>query len=48
VTGLDSGLVTVGESVARLTLPGVLAGLVIAGFSLVAGFALWLYSTLKR
>ena len=48
VTGLDTGLVTVGESVARLALPGVLAGLVIAGLSLLAGFALWLYSALKR
>jgi len=48
VTGVDTGQVTVGESFSRLALPGVLAGLVIAGFSLVAGFALWLYSILKR
>jgi hypothetical protein len=31
-----------------MALPGVLAGLAIAGFSLVAGFALWLYSILRR
>jgi hypothetical protein len=48
VTGIDTGQVTVGDSVARLALPGVLAGLAIAAFSLVAGFALWLYSILRR
>lgn len=48
VTGIDTGQVTVGESYSRLALPGVLAGLAIAGLSLVAGFALWLYPILKR
>ena len=48
VSGADSGQITVGESVARLALPGVLAGLAIAGLSLVAGFSLWLYSILRR
>jgi hypothetical protein len=47
VTGIDTGEITVGESVARLALPGVLGGLAIAGFSLLAGFAIWLYSILK-
>lgn len=48
VTGIDTGQVTVGESVARLALPGILAGLAIAGLSLAAGFALWLVSILRR
>jgi hypothetical protein len=48
VSGIDTGQITVGDSVARLALPGVLAGLAIAGLSLVAGFALWLYSILRR
>jgi len=48
VTGADTGQVTIGQSFALMALPGVLAGLVIAGFSLVAGFALWLYSILKH
>lgn len=48
VTGIDTGQVTVGESFSRLALPGVLAGLAIAGLSLVAGFVLWLYSILRR
>jgi len=48
VSGIDIGQVTVGESFSRLALPGVLAGLVIAGLSLVAGFVLWLYSILRR
>lgn len=48
VSGIDIGQVTIGESVARLALPGVLAGLAIAGLSLVAGFSLWLYSILRR
>jgi hypothetical protein len=48
VTGIDTGQVTVGESFSRLALPGILAGLAIAGLSLVAGFALWLYSMLRR
>ena len=48
VTEIDTGQVTVGESFSRLALPGVLAGLAIAGLSLVAGFALWLFSVLRR
>jgi hypothetical protein len=48
VRGIDTGQVTVGESFALLALPGVLAGLAIAGLSLVAGFVLWLYSILRR
>jgi hypothetical protein len=48
VTGIDTGHVTVGESFSRLALPGVLAGLAIAGLSLVAGVALWLFSILRR
>jgi hypothetical protein len=48
VSGIDTGQVTVGESFSRLALPGVLAGLAIAGLSLAAGFALWLYSMLRR
>ena len=48
VTGVDTGQVTIGQSFALMALPGVLAGLAIAGFSLVAGFALWLYSILRR
>ncbi|HSM45242.1 MAG TPA: hypothetical protein VK969_09535 [Acidimicrobiia bacterium] len=48
VSGIDTGQVTVGKSFARLALPGILAGLVIAGLSLVAGLALWLVSALRR
>ncbi len=48
VSGIDIGQITIGDSVARLALPGVLAGLAIAGLSLVAGFSLWLYSILRR
>jgi hypothetical protein len=48
VSGIDTGQVTVGESFALLALPGVLAGLAIAGLSLLAGFVLWLYSILRR
>jgi len=48
VSGIDTGQVTVGESFSRIALPGILAGLAIAGLSLVAGFALWLYSILRR
>lgn len=48
VTGIDTGQVTVGDSVARLALPGILVGLAIAGLSLAAGFALWLVSILRR
>ena len=42
VSGFETGQITVGESYSRLALPGVLAGLAIAGFSLVAGLVLWL------
>jgi len=48
VSGIDTGQVTVGESYARLALPGVLAGLAIAGLSLVGGLVLWLVSALRR
>ena len=48
VTGIDTGHVTVGESFSRLALPGVLAGLAIAGLSFVAGCVLWLFSILRR
>lgn len=48
VSGLDTGQITVGESFARLALPGIFAGLVIAGLSLAAGLALWLVSALRR
>jgi hypothetical protein len=48
VSGIDTGQVTIGESFARLALTGVLAGLAVAGLSLVAGFVLWLYSILRR
>jgi hypothetical protein len=48
VSGLDTGQVTVGESFARIALPGILAALAIAGLSLVAGSALWLVSILRR
>jgi murein endopeptidase len=48
VTGIDTGHVTVGESFSRLALPGVLAGLAVAGFSFVAGCVLWLFSILRR
>lgn len=48
VSGMDTGQVTVGESFARLALPGIVAGLAIAGLSLAAGLALWLVSVLRR
>jgi hypothetical protein len=48
IYGIDTGQVTVGESFSRLALPGVLAGLAVAGLSLLAGFVLWLYSILRR
>lgn len=48
VGGVDSGQVTVGESFARIALPGVLGGLAIAGLSLLAGLALWLFPILRR
>lgn len=48
VRGMDTGQVTVGESFARLALPGIFAGLAIAGLSLTAGLALWLVSALRR
>jgi len=48
VTGIDAGQITVGVSFSRLALPGVVAGLAVAGLSLMAGFALWLVSILRR
>lgn len=48
VSGMDTGQVTVGESFARLALPGIFAGLAIASLSLAAGLALWLVSVLRR
>ncbi len=48
VSGEDTDQITVGESVARLALPGVLVGLAIAGLSLVAGFAIWLIGFVRR
>jgi ABC-type antimicrobial peptide transport system permease subunit len=48
VSGLDTGQLTVGESFSRLALPGVLAGLAIAGLSVVAGFVLWLVTFIRR
>jgi hypothetical protein len=48
VRGVDTGQVTVGESFSRLALPGVFAGLAIAGLSLVAGLVLWLFSIWRR
>lgn len=48
VSGMDAGQVTVGESFARLALPGIFAGLAIAGISLAAGLALWLVSVVRR
>ena len=48
VGGIDTGQVTVGESYSRLALPGVFAGLAIAGLFLVAGLALWLFPILRR
>lgn len=48
VSGMGTGQVAVGESFARLTLPGIFAGLAIAGLSLTAGLALWLVSALRR
>lgn len=48
VSGMDTGQVTVGESFARLALPGIFAGLAVAGVSLAAGLALWLVSVIRR
>ena len=48
VTGVDTGQIAIGESYSQLALPGVLAGLAIAGLSSVAGFVLWLFSILRR
>jgi len=48
VTGIDTGQITVGESVSRLALPGILAGLAVAGLSLVAGAAIWLAGIVRR
>lgn len=48
VSGVNSGQLTVGESFSRLALPGVLAGLVIAGLSVIAGLVLSLRTFMKR
>lgn len=48
VSGIDAGQVAVGESFARLALPGILTGLAIAAVSLVAGLVLWLVTALRR
>ncbi len=41
VTGVDTGHFVVTPSVSRRTLPGVLAGLVLACLSIAAAFLLW-------
>ncbi|HSJ83185.1 MAG TPA: hypothetical protein VLA91_05140 [Acidimicrobiia bacterium] len=48
VSGVDTGQITIGESFSRIALPGVLAGLAIAGLSLIAGFVLWLFAIVRR
>lgn len=48
VSGVATGQLTVGDSVADRALPGVLAGLGIAGLALVAGFVLWLTTFINR
>lgn len=48
VSGVDSGQLVVGESFSSRALPGVLAGLAIAGLSVTAGFVLWLLTFIKR
>jgi hypothetical protein len=48
VSGFDTGQITVGENYTRLAFPGVLAGLALAGLSLVTGVALWLLAFVKR
>ena len=48
VSGIDSGQLVVGESFSGRALPGVLAGLAIAGLSVTAGFVLWLLTFVMR
>jgi hypothetical protein len=48
VSGIDNGQLVVGESISGRALPGVLAGLAIAGLSVTAGFVLWLLTFIKR
>ena len=48
VSGVDSGQLVVGESFSSRALPGVLAGLAIAGLSVIAGFVLWLLTFIMR
>ncbi len=48
VSGVDTGRLTIGDSVARRALPEVLAGLAIAGLSVVAAFVVWLTTFIKR
>jgi hypothetical protein len=47
VTGADGGHLTVGDSFARHALPGVLTGLGLAGFSLIAAMTLWLITLIR-
>lgn len=47
-TGLDTGQVAVGESFARIALPGILGALALAGLSVIAGFGIWLVSLIRR
>ena len=48
VSGIDSGQLVVGESFSGRALPGVLAGLAVAGLSVTAGFVVWLLTFIKR
>jgi hypothetical protein len=48
VSGIDSGQLVIGESFSGRALPGVLAGLAIAGLSVTAGFILWVLNLIKR
>jgi len=48
VSGVDTGQLTVGDSVAGRALPRVLTGLGIAGLALIAGFVLWLTTFISR
>jgi hypothetical protein len=47
VSGGDRGQITIGESFSRIALPGVIAGLAIAGLSVIAGFVLWLFAIVR-
>ena len=48
VSGVESGQIVVGESFSGRALPGVLAGLAIAGLSVTASFILWLSTFIMR